>query len=235
MTRQPEPIDVLDVTPAGDFSSWLRHTRRALVSDAGADVPCGDCTACCTASYYIYVRPDETRALERIRDRIGDRIGDRIEQDWLVSLPGLPAGYLAMGWDARGHCPMLVDGRCSIYEDRPQTCRDYDCRIFPATGIDPEVKPLIAARAARWRFAHPTERDRAEHAAVRAAADFLRGHADAFTTWAIPSNPNRLAVLALKASGAFEDAPDRAQREPASDVAEAIIAAVRQFDTRAES
>ena len=31
---------------------------------------------------------------------------------------------------------MLVDGRCSIYEHRPRTCRTYDCRIFTATGLD---------------------------------------------------------------------------------------------------
>jgi Fe-S-cluster containining protein len=219
---KPEQIEVLDVTPAGDFSSWLRHTRRALLSDEGADVACGDCTACCTASYYVYVRPDETRALARIG------------KDRLLALPGLPTGYLAMGWDARGHCPMLVDNHCSIYDDRPQTCRDFDCRIFPATGVDPEVKPLIAARAARWRFAYPAQHDRIEQAAVRAAADFLRAHADAFTTWAIPSNPNQLAVLALKASAAFEDAPERAQKEPASEVALAVMAAVRRFDGRSD-
>jgi len=222
MTQQPEQIDVLDITPAGDFSSWLRHTRRALVSDEGADVPCGDCTACCTASYYVYVRPDETRALARIG------------KHRLVALPGMPTGYLAMGWDARGHCPMLVDNRCSIYQDRPQTCRDFDCRIFPATGVDVDVKPLIAARARRWRFAHPVLRDHIEHAAVRAAADFLRAHADAFTTWAIPSNPNLLAVLAIKASAAFEEAPDRARREPIADVVLAMMAAVRRFDTGTE-
>jgi hypothetical protein len=25
---------------------------------------------------------------------------------------------------------MLVDDRCSIYEDRPRACRTYDCRIL---------------------------------------------------------------------------------------------------------
>jgi len=218
MSPSHERIDVEDVTPAGGFSAWLERTRHALASDDGADVPCGECTACCTASYYVYVRPDETRTLARIpRDR-------------LVSLPGLPAGYLAMDWDARGHCPMLVDGRCSIYEDRPQTCRDFDCRIFPASGIDPAEKPLIAARSRRWHFDHATPRDRREHAAVRAAAAFLRDHADAFETWAIPRNPNLLAVLAIKASRAFEDEPDRARHEAATDVARAVVAAVRRFE-----
>ena len=27
-----------------------------------------------------------------------------------------------------GGCSMFVDGACSIYEDRPQACRQFDCR-----------------------------------------------------------------------------------------------------------
>jgi len=212
-------IDIRDVTPAGTFSAWLRHTRQVLSSDVGAGVPCGDCTACCTSSYYVYVRPDETRTRARIPEA------------HLVSLPRLPPGYLAMGWDENGHCPMLQDGVCSIYQDRPQTCRDFDCRVFPATDIQPVDKPQIAAQAARWRFDYAAPHDLDDHAAVRAAASFLREHADAFTSWAIPTNPNLLAVLAIKASAAFEEAPDRASRESPAEVARAVVAAVRQFDT----
>ena len=29
---------------------------------------------------------------------------------------------------ADGGCAMLVDGECSIYETRPQACRQFDCR-----------------------------------------------------------------------------------------------------------
>jgi len=223
MSTPPNRIDVHDITPAGTFSSWLQRTRRALVSDIGADVPCGSCTACCTASYYVYVRPEETRTLARI------------PKQHLIALPRLPAGYLAMGWDENGHCPMLVDGRCSIYADRPQTCRDFDCRIFPATGIDADDKPLIAAQTRRWRFEHGAQHDADDHAAVRAAAAFLRDHADAFTTWAIPSNPNQLAVLAIKASRAFEGAPDRATRDAPELIVQAVMTEVRKFDVASAS
>jgi hypothetical protein len=95
----------------------------------------------------------------------------------------MPQGHVLLGYDERGHCPMLVDGRCSIYEHRPRTCRTYDCRVFPAAGVeiddtDDPAKAGIAERARRWRFRHPTPQDRAEHDAVRAAAVHLRAGAD---------------------------------------------------------
>src|SRR4051812_18756771 len=105
--------------PAGEFSSWLRHTRRALhLKTVGADVPCGECTGCCRSSLFIHIKPEETRARARIPKALQ------------FPAPGLPKGNVLMGYNKKGECPMLVDGKCSIYEDRPQTCRDYDCRIF---------------------------------------------------------------------------------------------------------
>jgi Fe-S-cluster containining protein len=65
---------------------------------------------------------------------------------------------------------MLVDDRCSIYDHRPQTCRAYDCRVFAATAIENEEKPVIARQARRWRFSYATEADRAEHDRLQAAA-----------------------------------------------------------------
>ena len=65
---------------------------------------------------------------------------------------------------------MLVDDRCSIYDHRPQTCRAYDCRVFAATAIDNDEKPLIARQARRWRFSYATEADRAEHDRLRTTA-----------------------------------------------------------------
>lgn len=214
MSNPSQRIDVEDVTPAGDFSAWLAATREALRSDAGVDVACGSCTACCTASYFIHVRPDETRTLARIPKAL------------LFPAPGMPKGHQVMGYDARGHCPMLVDGVCSIYEDRPQTCRSYDCRVFPATGLTPDDKPLIAHRARAWRFEYPAARDRDAQAAVTAAVAFLREHADAFPNWAIPTLATQLAVLAIKASGAFEHGGERS----VDAIAAAVVAEVRGFD-----
>ena len=64
---------------------------------------------------------------------------------------------------------MLVDGRCSIYEHRPRTCRTYDCRVFPATDVVPD-QPAVAVQVKRWRFSFPSEADSDAHARVLQAA-----------------------------------------------------------------
>jgi hypothetical protein len=107
-----------------------------------------------------------------------------------------------MGYDEHGHCPMLVDCGCSIYEHRPRTCRTYDCRIFAATGIelDEPEKRAIARRARQWRFEYPTDRDRVEQQAVRAAAQFVREDPDQLPGGAAPANATQHAVLAVRIS-----------------------------------
>jgi Fe-S-cluster containining protein len=162
---------------AGPFSAWLRSIEAALVADAESDVPCGSCTACCTSSQFVHIEPDEVDTLAHIPSEV------------LFPAPRLPAGHLLMGYDERGHCPMLVDGACSIYEHRPRTCRTYDCRIFPAAGIEADAdRPAIARQARRWRFEHPTAGDQADHEAVRAAARRVEA----------PANATEHAVLAIR-------------------------------------
>ena len=145
---------------AGRFSQWLAEMERALRGEADADVPCGGCTACCTSSQFVHIGPEETATLARIPAALR------------FPAPGLPKGHVVLGYDQRGHCPMLVDGACSIYEDRPRTCRTYDCRVFAAAGIDAD-KPAIAERVRRWRFDVATDADHTLLDAVRAAAAFV--------------------------------------------------------------
>jgi Fe-S-cluster containining protein len=182
-----------DDLPAGEFSAWLHSTLLALTTDAGAEVPCGTCTACCRSSYFIHIEPDETAALARIPRAL------------LVPAPGLPTGHVVMGYDQDGRCPMLVDDACSIYDDRPRTCRRYDCRVFAAAGLSPDDdgKPLVAVRVREWRFEHATGRDEREHAAVRAAAAFLRAHPESFSDGAVPRSAGDLAVAALHVHQVF--------------------------------
>ena len=179
--------------PAGEFSSWLEQTRRAQTTETGVDVPCGTCTACCRSSYFIHVGPDEMQTLRRIPRAL------------LVPAPGLPEGNVVMGYDQNGHCPMLVDDRCSIYEDRPRTCRRYDCRVFAAAGLDPDDdgKVLVGQRVRRWRFDLATERDGDEHAAVNAAASYLRDHPECFADGAAPTSAFDVANIAVKVHDAF--------------------------------
>ena len=51
---------------AGDFASWLTGAQGAIRGEATSDVPCGECTACCTSSQFIHIGPDETATLARI-------------------------------------------------------------------------------------------------------------------------------------------------------------------------
>ncbi len=179
--------------PAGDFSTWLRNTQSALAAKGNADVPCGSCTACCTSSYFIQIGPEESQALSRI------------PKELLFPAPGLPEGNVLLGFDESGRCPMLLDNKCSIYEQRPQTCRSYDCRVFPAAGIEAgaDGKQRINQRLRRWSFSYATERDRQEHLAVQAAAAFLREHADCLPDGVVATNPIQLALLAIKVCDVF--------------------------------
>jgi uncharacterized protein len=143
--------------PAGEFTQWLTGMESALRGEADSDVPCGSCTACCTSSQFVHIEPDEAEALAVIPAEL------------LFPAPGQPPGHVLMGYDQDGHCPMFVDGGCSIYEHRPRTCRVYDCRLFAALGRVNDATPMIAQRIRSWEFdyADDASRERAEQ--VRAA------------------------------------------------------------------
>jgi uncharacterized protein len=207
--------------PAGGFSAWLRRTRAALLGEGGADVPCGECSACCTTSHFVHVGPEETQTLARI------------PRELLFSAPGLSAGNVVLGYDEQGHCPMLADGRCSIYEQRPLTCRTYDCRVFAAAGITADREP-ITRQVRRWKFGHPTPDDRAQHVAVRAAATFVREHAECFPGGAGSRDPALVAVLAIKVCDVFLEPGDESgatgRASSDLDVARAVMEVNERFE-----
>lgn len=182
-----EAADAERTLPAGGFSEWLHGTQSAIRGERDADVPCEGCTACCASSQFVHIAPDETDALAAIPSEL------------LFPAPQMP-GHVVLGYDERGRCPMLNDDGCSIYDHRPRTCRTYDCRVFPATGVEPD-KPLIAERARRWRFDVRTEADRSDYDTARAAAVSIRDHAALIDS--LPPSPTQVAVLAI------ENAPRR--------------------------
>ena len=64
------------------------------------DPPCGECTGSCCISYDVIAL--ETKEVEYF---------------------GVP--HFQIGNDG---CQYLEKGRCSIHNERPQVCRDFDCR-----------------------------------------------------------------------------------------------------------
>jgi uncharacterized protein len=186
---------------AGDFSPWLREIVQVIGGERGSDVPCAGCTACCRSSQFVHVEPDETDTLAHIPAEL------------LFPAPRLPRGHLLLGYDERGHCPMLVDDACSIYEHRPRACRAYDCRVFAAAGIelDDPGRAELAQRARRWRFGFSTDDDRARYGAVRAAARFLAEHPDSGSNGATGSDLGR-AVVAIEVHDVFLRRDERTGR-----------------------
>jgi uncharacterized protein len=210
---------------AGTFSAWMMETQAAIRGERAADVPCDGCTACCTSSQFVHIAPDETDTLSRIPAEL------------VFPAPLMPRGHVLLGYDERGHCPMLIDNQCSIYEHRPRTCRTYDCRVFPATAVgidDDPAKALVARRVARWRFSFATPVDRLRHDAARAAATYLVERGDIFPDGAVPVTATQRAVLAIEIHDVFLQRDDAtgeiAVVDPHPDVVRAEV--LRRTGTR---
>jgi Fe-S-cluster containining protein len=203
--------------PAGAFAEWAASARRAQEGDGDADVPCDGCTACCRSSFFVHIGPDETAAL------------GRIPRELLFRAPGLPAGYMVLGYDEHGHCPMLVDDACSIYEDRPVTCRKFDCRVLSAAGLAPDGpgQDALTERVSRWEFDLGSPRDRVTRAAVRAAAAFIEAHPECFEPGRNPVNAVQRSVTALAIFDAFVGA-DGQVIEPGIDSVRVALARIPQ-------
>jgi len=209
--------------PAGDFLDWLQHFRASLLGNEGSQVPCGDCRGCCISGYSVQIRPHDVEARALIPAAL------------LVSARGFARDELTMAARSDGTCPMLRDNECSIYDARPQTCRDYDCRVFAASGLDaggPD-KAVINRRVRQWRFSYPTELDRKAHAAVMAAADFIRTKRDSFPNQRAPMGPSGIAVLACESYSVFLQ-PDIHTKLDA-EIARSIVDTSRELKTACRS
>jgi Fe-S-cluster containining protein len=138
------------------------------------------------SSYPIPLRPS---------DRVAQ---DQVPEEFVLHASMRP-GHMLMGFRDDGSCPFLCGRACSIYRDRPQTCRDYDCRIFAAAGRTPAgERPTIRERVMAWRFTYPAPDDLLEAAAVRRAADFIDANKDRFPVEVRVATPVATAVVAVK-------------------------------------
>jgi uncharacterized protein len=178
-----------------ELVGWVSDTLAALDGRQDADVPCGTCTGCCTSSQFIHIEPDEVETIRRIPKAL------------LFPAPRLPEGNLLLGYDRRGHCPMLRSGVCTIYAHRPRTCRTYDCRVFPATGtpVLPPTKKPIAEAIRRWTFDIDSPDAASLAVALRQAGTFLRDRSAELPESLRPGNDAQAAVMAVLIHDIFVD------------------------------
>jgi uncharacterized protein len=190
--------------------------RAVLRGEAEADVPCDGCVGCCVSSYPIPLRPTDTVALARVPD------------PYLQWQSG-GASSARMGFRDDGTCPMLVERRCTIYAERPRTCRDYDCRIYAAAGLLPDGdRPVIQQRVGEWCFGYADDQARASAIAVQRAAAFIREHAASFPAAVRAHSATAAAVLAVKVYPLFTDGQGAG---PVAAQVNAVLEAARTFDT----
>lgn len=85
-----------------------------------SQVPCGSCTLCCQV-LSPHLTPEEVSSGKYPISLV------QPPQEMLWKDPTI-GPIVTMFKNKTGGCSMFVDGACSIYEDRPKACRQFDCR-----------------------------------------------------------------------------------------------------------
>lgn len=180
MTNHKEQLN------AGPFSSWLEQIRISLHRGESVEVPCGICAACCTSGFYIAISKQETASL------------DKIPEECLFEIPGV-TDAVYIGCDDQGNCHLLNGERCQIYEHRPVACRTFDCRIYTATGIEPdkESSSPINQKIQGWKFEYPTKKDHNQQLILKAAAAILGASQDIAADNLSTKNSRIIALRAI--------------------------------------
>lgn len=181
----------LTLPDQGKFSNWLNDFTRTLKGEGEGQVPCGECTSCCTSSYFIHIKPTDVDSI------------NHIPKELMFPAPRLPKGHYILGFNEKGHCPMLKEGKCSIYSHRPETCRQYDCRVFAATGIFPKDKPQIFEKAKSWKFEISSHQDKETFQAIQTASKFIIKYQNLFPKSFFPGNTTQQAVWAIRIHSEF--------------------------------
>jgi Fe-S-cluster containining protein len=198
--------------------------QAVLRGQRDADVPCDGCVGCCVSSYPIPLRPDDRVALEQIPDRY-------------LQLP-VGGGTARMGYREDGSCPMLQASQCTIYADRPRTCRDYDCRIYAATNLLPDGnRPIIQERVREWRFDVEPGEEQRKADSLRRAAQFISSNAALFPPGIRAHSATAIAVLAVKVwplfvTGTASNEKGDGPEDPSPvEQARRVLEAARAFDS----
>lgn len=133
--------------------SQQRHAERlGAAPDAGTLACKAGCHWCCY--FTVDVRPVEVfRILDFVETQLPPEEQRRVRSEIEANSAALQHLDEMQRMQRNIKCPFLAAGRCTIYEARPQTCRNYHAtsaagcqKSFEAPGnldIDPQFAPLV--------------------------------------------------------------------------------------------
>ena len=89
----------------------------ATADEVWSGIDCTECGRCCVQLHPVLSDADQGRLAERLKMSV-----EQLRRQYLTydDADGEP------GWRVKGSpCPFLEDKKCSVYEDRPDNCREY--------------------------------------------------------------------------------------------------------------
>lgn len=197
---------------AGEFSEWVIDFIHTMKGKGEGNVPCGECVACCTSSKFIHIKPIDVAAIKSI------------PQELMFPAPGLPRGNFILGYDQNGHCPMFSKGKCTIYESRPETCRQYDCRVLAATEASTSSESEeISNRVSAWEFQYSLQESRQSKKAVKLAVKFLEEYSDLFPPGYIPKSMPKFSSFVIRIHSEFIGLGLESAKEGSAELANTIV------------
>lgn len=96
------------------------NLTTSVTDEEEADVPCGSCTMCCEM-LSPFLTPEE------ISSGMYPLSFIQPSHEQLLSNPSI-GPIVSLYRKKEGGCGMFVDNKCSIYNYRPVSCRQFDCR-----------------------------------------------------------------------------------------------------------
>lgn len=147
-----EDIRTLGPLVAYERSQQRQDQRLASAEDASSLACKEGCSWCC--HFTIDLRPVEIFRILQFVDRTFDGVSRERLRARLAENRNITVSLDEMQRMQRNiQCPFLVEGRCGIYEARPQTCRNYHAtnaagcqKSFEEPDnleIDPEFAPIV--------------------------------------------------------------------------------------------
>ena len=97
-----------------NYNTITINLTAITTNEPMVDVPCNNCTLCCQ-KLSPYLTPDEITSGQYPISLIKPESHE-------------PGPKVVLFRNSDGGCSMLINDKCSIYENRPLACKQFDCR-----------------------------------------------------------------------------------------------------------